>query len=325
MIKIERVNYDAMGWERIKSNDGRLFAVRTVLWGFPSGVNAPPDAWPILDVGEHKFPFVCQMPVINYPPTFQHHLIANAFNLIVSVERPGSLSIISKPYPVLFQPIIETMPIKNIHPCVEETRLTSHIKAQLTVPRLAFHLPNERLIPVQVQFLSDMGLDENSLSLSQLRVYVKRYYNISYKTFSRSEATIIAQNDYPKLIQSCPTTVSLTLTLPANKSEIPVSLNYSSHLSVEYKLCISVKIRHGPIHVKKKLFELPLLLGTLPVGTRGPRQLEVYSYDTESTSMHDKPTFLKPETRQGEGEECLPAYSDEVPPKYLPRNTSVRA
>jgi hypothetical protein len=170
-----------------------------------------------------------------------------------------------------------------------------------------------------------MGLDENSLSLSQLRVYVKRYYNISYKTFSRSEATIIAQNDYPKLIQSCPTTVSLTLTLPANKSEIPVSLNYSSHLSVEYKLCISVKIRHGPIHVKKKLFELPLLLGTLPVGTRGPRQLEVYSYDTESTSMHDKPTFLKPETREGEGEECLPAYSDEVPPKYLPRNTSVRA
>ncbi|CEP12066.1 hypothetical protein [Parasitella parasitica] len=315
----ERVNYDAMGWEKSKSTDDRLFAVRTVLWGLPSGVNIPQDAWPILDAGEHTFPFVCQMPVINYPPTFHHHLIATAFNMVVSISKAGESSpILSKLIPICFQPIIETIPIKNLHAFTESHRLTSHITTLVSVPRLAYNITDKnQSVPVTVQFTSGHSSDEH-FPISQLRVYIKRYYSINYKTFSRNEATMIAHNDYPKLPATCPCTVSMKLALP-NQEELPATLSYSPHLTIQYKLVVSVKIRHGPIHVKKKLFDMPIVFGTLPAGTRAPRQLESYSDIVENrASINNKPHFLRPQPRNQNDEEFLPVYDGEgVPPAYL--------
>ncbi|KAI8070544.1 uncharacterized protein B0P05DRAFT_580421 [Gilbertella persicaria] len=315
----ERVNYDAMGWEKSKLTDDRLFAVRTVLWGLPTGIDIPVSAWPVLEAGEHTFPFVCQMPVINFPPTFHHHLIATAFNMIVSLEKANEPSpILSKPFPVYFQPIIETVPIKNLHAFTEETKLTNHITAHVSVPRLAYNINDKnQSILVTANFQSDLR-DEQSLNMSQLRVYIKRYYNINYKTFSRNEATIITHYDHPKLPSSCPSTVTMKLSLPANPTELPATLTYSPHLTVEYKLVVVAKVRHGPIHVKKKLFDMPIMFGTLPAGTRAPRQLEPYSAIVENRStINSKPQFIRPEPRgQGE-EEFLPPYdSDSVPPAY---------
>ncbi|KAL9560286.1 hypothetical protein MBANPS3_000013 [Mucor bainieri] len=315
----ERVNYDAMGWEKSKSTDDRLFAVRTVLWGLPSGVNIPQDAWPILEAGDYTFPFVCQMPVINYPPTFHHHLIATAFNMVVSVRKAGeSAPILSKMVPICFQPIIETIPVKNLHAFTESHRLTNHIAAQVSVPRLAYNINDKhQSVPVTVQFHSD-NLSDEHFPISQLRVYIKRYYSINYKTFSRNEATMIAHYDHPKLPSACPCTVSMKLNLPSPE-DLPATLTYSPHLTIEYKLVVSVKIRHGPIHVKKKLFDMPIIFGTLPAGTRAPRQLESYSALVENrASLNCKPHFLRPQPRNQNDEEFLPAYdSDGIPPAYL--------
>jgi hypothetical protein len=68
--------------------------------------------------------------------------------------------------------------------------------------------------------------------------------------------------------------------------------------------------------MKKKLFDAPLTFGTLPPGTRAPRQLEPYSRLVDNrSSVHSKPTFLKPEPVSEE--EFLPAYdSEEIPPSY---------
>ncbi|CAO3611321.1 unnamed protein product [Mucor fragilis] len=315
----ERVNYDAMGWEKSKSTDDRLFAVRTVLWGLPSSVNIPQDAWPILEAGDYTFPFVCQMPVINYPPTFHHHLIATAFNMVVSVRKAGEPApILSKMVPICFQPIIETIPIKNLHAFTETHRLTNHITAQVSVPRLAYNINDKhQSVPLTVQFHSDSLSDEH-FPISQLRVYIKRYYSINYKTFSRNEATMIAHYDHPKLPSACPCTVSMKLNLPSPE-DLPATLTYSPHLTVEYKLVVSVKIRHGPIHVKKKLFDMPIIFGTLPAGTRAPRQLEPYSAIVENrASLNSKPHFLRPQPRNQNDEEFLPAYDgDGIPPAYL--------
>lgn len=245
---IERVNYDAMGWEKSKEDDNRLFAVRTILWGLPTHIRLPEDRWPILPAGEHTFPFVLQMPVINFPPTFHHHLIATAFHMFVSVQKAGEpIPIQSKPWPIAFQPIVETIPIKNLHAFTEETKLTNHVSTIVSVPRLAYNIYDKnQSIPITVQFHSSNPHEQTHIS--QLRVYIKRYYGISYKTFSRNEATIITQYDHPKLPTTCPSTVTMKLRLPeTTENSLPATLTYSPHLSVEYKLVVLAKIRHGPI------------------------------------------------------------------------------
>ncbi|KAG2202140.1 hypothetical protein INT47_008112 [Mucor saturninus] len=312
----ERVNYDAMGWEKTKNSDDRLFAVRTVLWGLPTGINIPVDAWPVLDVGEHNFPFVCQMPVINFPPTFQHHLIATAFQLIVSVTKGGeSLPILSKPATVCFQPIIETIPVKNLYAFTEETKVSSHISAVVTVPRLAYNINDKnQSISVVVQFQSVSNSQDN-VSVSQLRVQIKRYYSINYKTFSRNETTVIAQHDHPRVTSAG--TVSINLDLPNSPDELPSTLTYSPHLTVEYKLVVTAKVRHGLMSFRKRLFEMPVIFGTLPAGTKAPRQLEPYSNIVDNRSiMHSKPAFLRPEPKAEDDSEFLPAYGDDRPPAY---------
>lgn len=315
-----------MGWEKSKNSDDRLFAVRTVLWGLPTAMSAPMDAWPILEVGEHNFPFVCQMPVINFPPTFHHHLIATAFHMVVSVKKAGeSQPILSKLVPVHFQPIVETIPVKNLKAFTEETRLSNQVTAIVSVPRLAYNIfDKNQSIPVTIQFQSDNEDNStNSISVSQLRVHIKRYYSINYKSFSRNEATIIANYDHPTKISSSSTSVTMKLNLPEGPTALPATLTYSPHLTIEYKLVVTAKVPHGPISVKKKLFDMPIIFGTLPAGTKAPRQLEPYSNITDNRSVvHSKPNFLRPEPKTPGEEEFLPAYdSIGKPPAYYHNTT----
>ena len=314
---LERVNYDAMGWEKSKEDDNRLFAVRTIIWGLPSDEHLPESSWPVLTAGEHNFPFVLQMPVVNFPPTFQHHLIATAFNLFVSVQKAGeNVPICSKPWPIAFRPIVETIPVKNLHAFTEETKLTNTITAMVSVPRLAYNIHDKhQFIPVTVRFHADK--QQEPIHISQLRTYVKRYYGISYKTFSRNEATIITQYDHPKLPTTCPSTITMKLRIP-EESDLPATLTYSPHLKVGYKLVVCAKMRHGPIHIKKKLFEMPIIFGTLPAGTRAPRQLEPYSKLVENRSIIlSKPVFLRSDHAEQDEQENLPAYdSGDMPPVY---------
>lgn len=313
-----------MGWEKTKNSDDRLFAIRTILWGLPTAINLPEEAWPVLEAGEHNFPFVCQMPVINYPPSFQHHLIATAFHMIVSVTKAGETApILSKPVLVCFQPIIETIPVKNLQAFTEETRLTNQVYSIVSVPRLAYSIyDRNQSIDITVQLNSENNND--NITLSQLRVYIKRYYSISYKTFSRTETAVIANLDQPKLSGTCPSTITMKLKLPEESEDLPATLNYSPHLTVQYKLVVSAKVRHGPIHVKKKLFDMPIIFGTLPAGTRAPRQLEPYSNLVDNRDViNSKPTFLRPEPKNNPNEdEFLPAYGGDRPPAYPHINTS---
>ncbi|KAI9253553.1 hypothetical protein BY458DRAFT_493180 [Sporodiniella umbellata] len=305
----ERVNYDAMGWEKSKTTDDRLFAVRTVLWGLPVGTHVPYELWPVLETGEHLFPFTCQMPVINFPPSFGHHLIATAFHMIVSVERPSQAPLLSKPITLQFHPIIETMPVKNLHALVQDIRLTQHLSAQVSIPRLAYDV-YEPGLTIPLHLLISQPYQEASHTLSHLQASLKRTYQINYKSFSRRETTTLVSRSVQKL-------ASNTLTL-ALRPQLPLepTLTYSHHLSIQYRLVLTAKVRHGPLNLKKKLLDLPITLGTLPPGIAAPRQLEPYSSLVENRAhAFSKPTFLRPEPIQDD--DCLPPYeSESIPPSY---------
>ncbi|KAG1145179.1 hypothetical protein G6F37_008897 [Rhizopus arrhizus] len=317
----ERVNYEAMGWERTETVNERLFAIRTILWGHPANIQAPLDTWPTLEVGEYNFPFACQMPVINYPPTFDHNLVAITFNMIVGVERaPYYDSIMSKPVHLQFQPIIETVLTQNLHEVTGSTRLTNHISAQISIPQLAFCIHEEPLsVPVIIRFISENNI---LAGISQLRVYIKRYYQIKYKTYIRKETSIIASHHIPKIAA---TGVNIQLKMPS-RQKIEPTMTYSKHLTIEYRLVVTVKVRHGPLNGKKTLLEVPLIFGTLPFGARGPRQLEAYSHIVDNSSaLNNRPSFLK--LQPIAEEEFLPAYdSEEIPPAYrsnIPNNPNL--
>ncbi|GAA5804174.1 hypothetical protein HPULCUR_009660 [Helicostylum pulchrum] len=310
----ERVNYDAMGWKKSKADDVRLFAIRNILWGLPAtstdGDSSP--VYHILEAGDYAFPFTCQLPMINYPPTLQHHLIATAFNIVVSVVKANDS--VSKTFPVYFQPIIETLLLRPKY--TEEHKLSQRISAIVTVPKLAYNI-NERnkSIPVKVQLYTD---NQENIHISHLCVYIKKCFKIKYKTCTKNEDTVVASYDHVKIPTTCPSNLSLKLDLPDSAELFPATLDYSPYLTIQYKLVVTVKIRHGPINFKKKIFDTPVIFGTLPVGMTAPRQLESYSDIKENTaSIHCKPTFLKPQLKETLEEENLPAYdSIGKPPSY---------
>ncbi|KAG1447413.1 hypothetical protein G6F56_009270 [Rhizopus delemar] len=269
----EKLNYAAMGWEKARARDGRLFSASKVLWGS--------SEWSIIDVGEYIFPFICQMPVVNFPPTFHNHSIDIEFVMFVSAQRPKQTPIISKPIELQFQPIIETITTKNLHVSVQKTQLTRHITAQVSVPRLAYNIHEDLLsIPVTVKFLSE---DEYHLGVSQLQIYITRCYQVFYKNYSRSETTTITSCEIKKL-HTHSTTHSFQLKLDDQKKNIQPTLNYSSCLKVEYRMVVAVKVRHGLINIKNKLFDEPLTFGTLSPGVSTPRLLEPYTRTVDNRS-----------------------------------------
>ncbi|KAI8997639.1 hypothetical protein BDB01DRAFT_840840 [Pilobolus umbonatus] len=311
----ERVNYDAMGWEKSQIINDRLFAVRTILWGLPPHADLPVDSLPILERGEHTLPFVCQLPVVNYPPTFSHHLITIDFQVIVSILKGGDTTpILSKPEHVLFHPLIETIPAKINESCIQETKLPGHVTSYVSVPRLAYNIDesHRESISINIQLMSNTGKD--AIQVSSLTAYIKRYYCINYKTFSRTETKVISSLTYPRSLTKCPINIAIALRIPA-KDDIPCTLTFSPHLTIKYKLVVAIKLKQGLIQLRKKIFDMPILFGTLPTGISAPRQLQSYSDIEENQTLELKPTFLIPPKL--EQEEFLPVYEGNGrPPAY---------
>ncbi|KAG0187935.1 hypothetical protein DFQ28_005650 [Apophysomyces sp. BC1034] len=299
-----RINYDAMGWGKSK-NDGRLFAVRTVLWGGHNNENGP---WQTLDAGEYSFPFVCQLPLVNYPPSFEHHFIATTFTLAASLERPGQESFQSDACNIYFQPILETSLVKPLGPYTEEVKIAGTIYAFVSLPSLAYNVFEHKKIPVRLSIHSSRQQTEKSDSFAQIHVYLKRHMTIFHDSFSRTEATTISQVDQ-RVAPGDDITVNLHL--PQDQT---VTLCYSKRFSIDYRVGISVKTRHGPLITKKKLLSIPITFGTLPVGARAPADLTKFTDDRiiNDTTLRTKPKFLRPMRWENE----LPAYDLVRPPSY---------
>ncbi|KAF7726734.1 hypothetical protein EC973_008508 [Apophysomyces ossiformis] len=301
---LERINYDAMGWGKSK-NDGRLFAVRTVLWGFQTNEDGP---WPTLEAGEHNFPFVCQLPLVNYPPSFDHHFIATTFMLNASLERPGQESFHSSPRKIQFQPILETSLVKPLGTYAEEVKISNAVHAFVSLPSLAYNIFEHQKIPVRLSIRSGRQQTERAESFYVLHIYLKRYMTIVHDSFSRTEAVTVSYVDERVAAGD---DVTVHLRLPPDQT---VTLDYSNRFTLYYRVGISVKTRHGPLITKKKLLSIPVTFGTLPAGARAPADLTKFSDDRvmNDTSLQTKPKFLRPIRCENE----LPAYDLLRPPSY---------
>ncbi|KAI9263731.1 hypothetical protein BY458DRAFT_491063 [Sporodiniella umbellata] len=293
----EKVNYYIMGWEQPKDDISKLFTIRTTLWGFPSDVQLSPENCFILEQGEYTFPFLCQMPVINFPPSFENHLIATNFHLFAALESPQT-TILSKPFSLDFQPIVE---VKS-SPVTECIRLKQNLCINVVVPCTQYSLLEPIKIPIEVQFSS-------LTCISQLLASVKRVCRLDYKSFSNTETTTIASYSQYRI-----SALSLKFPLKIASSPKP-TLSYSRYFTIEYRLVVTVKVRYGVLQFRKKLLDVPITLGTLPLDVKAPRQIEAYSHLVENTTdAFCKPSFLKPPEPS---EEYLPAYDHEsMPPVY---------
>ncbi|KAI8096386.1 uncharacterized protein BX664DRAFT_291240 [Halteromyces radiatus] len=319
----ERVNYDAMGWEKIKNDDGRLFAVRTTLLGQPVSSNIENNQT-TLEAGEHVYPFAVELPLVNYPPSIDHHLIATTFVLLGSLERDTGAnghSFRSLPYSVYFRPALQTRVNKTLlsHPSdySEHTAsLTHRISAHLSLPSLEYNLFDTTHIPIQFTLYAANEQYFADISLQQLHIALKQTITIYHKSFSRTETTMIHHVDSRMTNTSSSSSSMVFDCLLKIDQQLLPSVNYSTRFKVDYCLIVSVKTRHGPLSTKKKLFNLPIHFGTLPPGTLPHETIQLYTEEEviQSTNLSFKPKFLRPLNNPVE---FLPAY-DELyrPPSY---------
>ncbi|KAI8344402.1 hypothetical protein BC941DRAFT_497691 [Chlamydoabsidia padenii] len=344
----ERVNYDAMGWEKIKNDDGRLFAVRTTLLGRqmqPTNNNSNI----ILETGEHAFSFAIELPMVNYPPSIDHHLIGTTFTLIASIERGSDVlghAFRSLPYLVDFRPALQTRASKILPPppssitlsssstatatppMTPETptspfmsehvaQLSQRITAHLSLPSLEYNLFDTSKIPLQLTLHAANEHHFADITLQQLHISLKQTLTILHKSFTRTETTTLHHIDprITNMLTPSSSTMVYKCYLDINSNLLP-TVDYSTRFKVDYILSVSVKTRHGPISTKKKLFNLPIHFGTLPAGTLPHDTIQLYTEDEviNSTCLMFKPKFLKP---LNDPVEFLPAY-DELyrPPSY---------
>ncbi|KAI8142028.1 hypothetical protein BJV82DRAFT_616889 [Fennellomyces sp. T-0311] len=229
-----------------------------------------------LESGDHTFPFQCQMPMVNFPSSMQHPMIASSYLLTASLND----SCKSDPLQIYFEPFIETSP----RPKVSVTTYNNNISL---LTGMYYQLHTDTIIRVQVP--STEG---------PFFVYLKRFL------------TVGKHHVESMVVSSAQGTGVLVLAIP-DSIDLP-SVSHSSRYQVEYKVCVyGTKV----LLLKRKLFDIPVTLGTLPHGTRAPDDLLSYADDGVFADMtaRGKP-MLRSST--GQEEDDLPPYDSTLPPRY---------
>ncbi|KAI8063216.1 hypothetical protein BC940DRAFT_307837 [Gongronella butleri] len=309
----ERVNYDAMGWEKIKNDDGRLFAVRTHLLGGRASENAAPVH---LSAGSHTFNFAIELPLVNFPPSLDHHLIGCTFMLFACLDVDSRHTFKSEPFPVVYRPAL----------CVAKPSLTtwstfdapiqSNVSLEVRLPSLEYNLEETRSIPLEIRTIANShhfrpmatAFDPH---MYQLRVTLKRSLTILHRTYRRTETSIVSHRDLP--LPDLQHNDGHFMELALDAYMLP-TVDFSTRFNITYSLQFSLRVKHGPLSTRKKLFDLPIDFGTLSPGSFAMSGLQVYTDVQDPLDMQFKPKFLQ---ASQEPVEYLPPYESlERPPSY---------
>ncbi|KAI8636720.1 hypothetical protein BD408DRAFT_425678 [Parasitella parasitica] len=335
----ERIHSDAIGNAHRKRGEC-LFAIRTVLWGKSS---CQGRLWPLLESGEHLFPFVCEIPMINYPPTFRHHLASCEFELLASLERPALRPFQTVPCRIRYEPFIELKSAKRPSIYQEKIRLDSTRNVVVTLVKgCDYNILDSRTETMKIQLsidnlLKDKPFQDNNIN--HIEAFVKREVNVTHGSYHRSDTMVMAHTEQSKFgvgnhHGARTFYINIPLPIEISKNNNPTILknfsvlgmtttaNLSKHVKIEYTLHITARVRHGLIWTKRQLFSIPLRFGTVAPGEQVPSTLVNYRDPsvTLDTTLSTKPKFIRPLSLQ----EQLPAYSEEPrPPVYcFPRATS---
>lgn len=313
-----------------------MFAIRTILWGKPA---CQGELWPLIESGEHLFPFMCEIPMVNYPPTFRHNLASCEFELLASLERPALRPFQTIPYQLRYEPFIESKSIKSPNIYQEKLRLdnTHNVVATLVKGR-DYNILDNRTETMKVQ-LSVINLqkdkqnqDNNATLFNHIEAFVKREVNVTHGSYHRSDTMVMTHVEQSKFgvgnhHGARTYYINIPIPIEISKKNNPTILknfsvlgmttttNYSKHIKIEYKLYITARVRHGLIWTKRQFFCIPLHFGTVAPGEQLPSTLVSYRDPsvTSDTTLSTKPKFIRPPIL----DEQLPAYDEEhSPPVY---------
>lgn len=313
-----------------------MFAIRTILWGKPT---CQGEMWPLIEAGEHLFPFMCEIPMVNYPPTFRHHLASCEFELLASLERPALRPFQTISHQLRYEPFIESKSIKSPNVYQEKLRLdNTHNVVATLVKGCDYNILDNHTETMKVQ-LSIINLqkdkhnqDNNATLFNHIEAFVKREVNVTHGSYHRSDTMVMTHVEQSKFgvgnhYGARTYYINIPIPIEISKKNNPIILknfsvlgmttttNYSKHIKIEYKLHIIARVRHGLIWTKRQLFCIPLHFGTVAPGEQLPSTLVSYRDPsvTSDTTLSTKPKFIRPPTL----DEQLPAYDEEPsPPVY---------
>jgi hypothetical protein len=261
-----------------------FFAVRSVLYG----KDQPAE----LDAGEHQFEFTIQLPMVNYPPSFEHPMCSCTFTLIAILESENQ----RRKYferPVRYIPYIETSPLKNHY-------TLSSQQCMVALPSISY-LPSD-IIPITYS--------SGTNPLVSLTVKLRRRLTYGDEEIENSFDEVVCREETRFNV----TTYSGTTYLSLPESTIP-TIDYSNRMSMTYILDVTLK--RTKLLGTAAHFTIPLTIGTMGPGIRTPADLKSYSKtkggDTSTISAHHhSPCFVQ----RIEYEDCLPEYAGYKLPQY---------
>ncbi|KAI8385735.1 hypothetical protein BD560DRAFT_322149 [Blakeslea trispora] len=328
----ERIHHDSIGKENKKKGE-RLFAIRTILWGLPE--QDVTSQWPIIEAGDHQFPFTCELPMVNYPPTFRHHLVSCQFELIAYLERPGIRPFQTLPCYVPFEPFLVSSSFKQPQIYQEKARLSDKDRVILSLHQgCHYNLLDTHLMQLTLLSCpsSSRGSDHGDI-LSHIEVFIKRQVDVTHGSYFRSDTMVmchVEQSAFQVHKKGQGTVYSVSLPVPSRiHPSLPsviqknfdlmgmtTTVNFSKHVKMSYSLHVTAKVKQGLRWTKKQLFCVPLHFGTMARGEQVPSSLVSYRDTTVvgDETLYTKPRFLKAPKL----DEQLPAYDAEIsPPPFL--------
>lgn len=272
---------------------------------------------------------MCEIPMVNYPPTYRNHLASCVFELMACLDRPGIRPFQTIPFTIRYEPLVLSTTIKSPDIYQEETLINNH-KVLVTLSKgCCFNLTdtNSDLIKLQLCVTQPVEL------FGHIEAYIKRNVQVTYGAYQRSDSMVMSHVEQSsfgigkKSNNGC--TYYIRLPIPSEISKnnnstilknfsvlgMTPSFDFSRHVKMDYKLHITAKIRNGLISTKRELFSIPLHFGTLAPGEPLPSSLLSYRDPQviQDTTLNTKPRFLKTIL----SEEQLPAYDHDLsPPEY---------
>ena len=322
----ERIHSDAIGKTNRKRGE-KLFAVQSVLWGSLTP-NDQGIKWPIIEAGYHEFPFMCELPMVNYPPTFRHHLASCEFELLASLDRPGIRPFQTVPIFPRYEPYTVSSPLKN--PGLHKEKMCINTATKVLVTILngnCINLLDTNADTLQVRL--EIQQETDATCINHMEAFISRQVDVHYGKYHQSDTMVMSHKEQSTFKSNGLRAFFIQIPIPSeiNKHNnatilrnfsvlgMTPTLDYSKHIKMHYKLCITAKIKHGLIWNKRQLFSIPLHFGTVAPGERLPSSIVNYKDPevTADTTFNTKPRFI----RVSRQEEQLPAYTDDLsPPIY---------
>ncbi|KAM3579682.1 hypothetical protein VKS41_007768 [Umbelopsis sp. WA50703] len=280
-IGAENLRPDVAAMSGVLLEQTPFFAVRTML----VGKDRPSE----ITTGTHRYPFAIQLPMVNYPPSFEHHLCKCSFRLVVVLQVENQPRRYCERQ-IRYIPYIETSPLKSHH-------TVSSQKCTITLPSLSY-VPSDN-IPISYDS-SQHALLAISIKLCRRLSYgiagtINHMDEFVYQTDTKFHEPVFSGITY--------------FTLPEN---LTPSIDYSDFMSMSYTLEISVKrnkLLGTAVHLK-----VPITIGTMGPGIRTPTELKTYRMAKPGTpsTRNTTPAFVP----RIEYEDCLPEYDDCRLPTY---------